>query len=70
MVYRGGGTGEPHTVFRGESEESLDEAIRAAVGAMPEDTPEGTKLVVTYIEVTTKGDPHVGAYSVLLSKGG
>jgi hypothetical protein len=69
MGYEGSGEGMAHS-YKGKSRESVDDAIRAAVGAMPEDTPEGTTLVVTRIEVTTEGDPHVGSYVVHLSPGG
>jgi flavin-binding protein dodecin len=67
MSYDGRGKGQP-IAFRGESPDSLDDAIRAAVhasGAEP-----GTRLVVTHIEVETIDDPNVGSYRVTLSAGG
>jgi hypothetical protein len=67
-MYDGKGIGRQIPSFEGQSEESLDDAIRAAVGAS--DVPEGTTLVLTHIEVTTVGDPNVGSYKVVLSKGG
>jgi hypothetical protein len=70
MEYDGEGRGfAAEQVFRGESEVSLDNALRAAVRSMPSDTPEGTRVVVLSIEVTTKGDPNIGSYSVLLGAG-
>jgi hypothetical protein len=67
MAYKGEGRGRPLTVFVGESHESLDNAIRAAVHAS--DVEEHTKLVITHIEVETVGDPNIGSYRVVLSKG-
>ena len=52
----------------GESRESLDNAIRAAVHASG--VEEGTTLVVTRIEVVTIGDPNVGSYKVTAHSGG
>jgi hypothetical protein len=67
MAYEGEGRGRPLTVFVGESNESLDNAIRAAVHAS--DVKEGTRLVITHIEVETVGDPNIGSYRVVLSQG-
>jgi hypothetical protein len=64
-MYEGYGKGREIRAFEGMSEESLDDAIRAAVGAS--DVPDGTRLVVTHIEVETVGDPNVGSYKVILS---
>ena len=66
MAYEGEGEGRA-IAFSGESRESLDNAIRAAVhasGAEP-----GTRLVITHIEVETVGDPNIGSYRVVLSQG-
>ena len=65
-MYEGKGEGRSITSFEGTSCESLDDAIRAAVGAS--DVRDGTTLVVTHVEVTTVGDPNVGSYKVILSK--
>jgi hypothetical protein len=67
MAYKGEGRSRPLTVFVGESDVSLDNAIRAAVHGS--DVEEGTKLVITHIEVETVGDPNIGSYRVVLSKG-
>ncbi len=68
MAYEGEGKGGKQISFRGTSKVSIDNALRAAVhasGAKPR-----TTFVVTHIEVTTKGDPNVGTYSVVISRGG
>ena len=66
MAYRGEGKGWVRVVEAvGESNESLDNALRAAVHASGVD--EGTTLVVTKIEVVTVGDPNVGSYKVTVS---
>ena len=67
-MYKGIGKGEPKiiTSFEGTSPESIDDAIRAAVGAS--DVPDGTTLVITHIEVKTVDDPNVGSYKVVLTK--
>lgn len=68
MPYEGEGSGRAVTAFVGVSEESLDNAIRAAVNAS--DVEPGTRLVITQIEVVTVGDPNIGSYRVVLSHGG
>ena len=67
-MYVGKGEGRSVASFEGSSPESLDDAIRAAVGAS--DVPDGTTLIVTHIEVKTVDDPNIGSYHVVLSKGG
>ena len=69
MGYEGEGYGKARIVeeFQGESRESLDNALRAAVHASG--VPDGTTLVVTRIEVVTIGDPNVGSYKVTVSDG-
>jgi hypothetical protein len=69
MAYNGEGRGErgPGNSWKGTSNVKLDNAIRAAVHASG--VPENTTFVVTEIKVTTKGDPNVGAYSVILTPG-
>ena len=67
MAYTGEGEGRLAVVAVGESRESLDNALRAAVHAT--DVPEGTTLVVTRIEVVTVGDPNVGSYKVTVAGG-
>jgi hypothetical protein len=65
-MYEGSGKGKPIiTSFEGVSTDSVDDAIRAAVGAS--DVPDGSTLVVTHLEVTTVGDPNVGSYRVVLT---
>jgi flavin-binding protein dodecin len=67
MAYSGGGNGRrlEEGIFWGRSEESLDDAIKAAVGVIPDDLAEQrTVFVVTSIEVEIVGDPDVGAYRV------
>lgn len=66
-MYEGRGTGETISI-RGESPDSIDDAIRAAVHASG--AREGTVFAVTHIEVTTIDDPNVGSYRVVLSAGG
>ena len=66
MAYEGEGIGRP-VAFSGESRESLDNAIRAAVHASGVEP--GTRLVITHIEVETIGDPNIGSYRVVLSQG-
>ena len=65
-MYEGSGEGKPIKSFEGISTESVDDAIRAAVGVA--DVPDGSTLVVTHLEVTTVGDPNVGSYRVILTK--
>jgi len=68
MAYTGEGEGRVKGVeVEGMSMDSLDNAMRAAVHASG--VEEGTTLVVTKIEVVTKGDPNVGSYKVTLSSG-
>jgi len=68
MAYEGEGEGWVKGVEAvGESRESLDNALRAAVHASG--VPDGTTLVVTRIEVVTIGDPNVGSYKVTVSGG-
>jgi flavin-binding protein dodecin len=66
MPYNGEGEGRKLGTFVGESKESLDNAIRAAV--RDTDLPEESILVVSHIEVTTVGDPNIGSYKVILSQ--
>ncbi len=66
-MYEGSGRAEPIS-FRGISEESMDDAIRAAVDASGAEP--GSRFVVTHIEVETVGDPNVGSYLVTLSPRG
>ena len=66
MAYKGEGKGRAIKAFVGESEESLDNAIRAAVHASR--VKPKTRLVVTHIEVVTVGDPNIGSYRVVLSQ--
>ena len=72
MAYNGEGRGEPGprpgNTWVGHSEVKMDNAIRAAVHASGADP--GTKFVVTELKVTTKGDPNVGTYSVILTPAG
>ena len=70
MGYEGEGIGRAkfEEVFEGESEESLDNALRAAVHASG--VKEGTKLVVTEIEIVTVGDPNIGSYKVTVKPHG
>ena len=70
MGYSGEGRGErgQGNTWVGHSSVKFDNAIRAAVhasGASP-----GTRFVVTEFEVTSKGDPNVGAYKVILTPDG
>ena len=67
-MYEGRGEGRPVASFEGVSKESLDDAIRAAVGSS--DVEDGTTLIVSHIEVTTVGDPNIGSYKVVLHHGG
>jgi flavin-binding protein dodecin len=67
MGYVGKGEGK-QVSWAGSSPDSVDDAIRAAVGAS--DVEDGTILVVTHIEVKTVDDPNVGSYHVVLSKSG
>lgn len=67
-MYEGRGQGKSVASFEGTSPDSLDDALRAAVGAS--DVPDGTTLIVTHIEVKTVDDPNIGSYHVVLSKGG
>jgi hypothetical protein len=69
MAYNGEGRGErgEGNTWVGHSQVKLDNAIRAAVHAS--DVPSGTTFVVTRLEVTTKGDPNVGAYKVIITPG-
>ena len=53
--------------YEGESPESLEDAIAAAVNTS--DVPDGTKLVLMQIEITTEDDPNVGSYRVVLGTG-
>ena len=64
MAYEGEGIGKAkfEELYEGESEECLDNALRAAVHASG--VKHGTTLIVTQIEVVTKGDPNVGSYKV------
>ena len=64
MAYKGEGKGRPVKVFEGTSEESLDNAIRAAVHASG--VRKGTTLTITHIEIVTKGDPNIGSYRVFV----
>ena len=66
MAYEGEGTGERRSedVYEGTSEECLDNAIRAAVHASG--VKHGTRLVISQIEVVTKGDPNIGSYKVIV----
>ena len=66
-MYDGQGEGKPVTAFEGISTVSVDDAIRAAVDAS--DVPDGSTLVISHIEVTTVGDPNIGSYRVVLTKG-
>ena len=66
MPYEGKGRGESYA-WKGISEESLEDAIKAAVGAS--DVEDGTMLVVTRIEVRTKGDPNAGEYHATVTRG-
>ena len=66
-MYDGQGEGQPITAFEGISTVSVDDAIRAAVNAS--DVPDGSTLVISHIEVTTVGDPNIGSYRVVLTKG-
>jgi hypothetical protein len=67
-MYDGHGRGNRITAFEGISEESLDDALRAAVNAS--DVRDGSTLVLTHLEVTTVGDPNIGSYRVILTKAG
>lgn len=68
MAYTGEGEGWVKGVEAvGESRESLDNALRAAVHASGVEAD--TTLVVTRIEVVTIGDPNVGSYKVTVSGG-
>ena len=66
-MYEGKGKGKAIKAYEGKSSESLDDAIRAAVGAS--NVKPGTTMVVTHIEVVTVGDPNVGSYKVILTAG-
>ncbi len=70
MAYEGEGKGRAkfEEVFEGESEESLDNALRAAVHASG--VEEGTRLVITQIEIVTVGDPNIGSYKVIVKPHG
>ena len=71
MAYEGEGEGRARIVemvFEGESTESLDNALRAAVHAS--NVKDGTTLVVTQIEIVTVGDPNIGSYKVTLKQPG
>jgi hypothetical protein len=66
MAYKGEGEGKLLGVeAEGVSQESLDNALRAAVHASG--VEDGTTLVVSKIEVVTKGDPNVGSYKVTVT---
>ena len=68
MAYTGEGEGRVTSVEAvGESRESLDNALRAAVHASGVEV--NTTLVVTRIEVVTVGDPNVGSYKVTVAGG-
>lgn len=68
MAYNGEGSGEkgPGNSWKGTSKQKIDNAIRAAVHASG--APDNTTFVVTEIKVTTKGDPNVGSYSVIIDQ--
>jgi hypothetical protein len=70
MGYEGEGKGRAkiEELFEGESEESLDNALRAAVHASG--VEEGTRLVITQIEIVTVGDPNIGSYKVTVKPHG
>jgi len=70
MAYEGEGVGRGKIIeeFEGESEECLDNALRAAVHASG--VKEGTRLTVTQIEVVTVGDPNIGSYKVTVRPDG
>lgn len=58
------------TVLLGRSKgdnANLHDAIAAAVNAA--NLPDQTPFVVVYSEVTSVGDPNVGAYSVVITPG-
>ena len=62
MGYSGNAKTRVLEVWEGESEESLDDALRAAVDASGVEP--GTTLVVTNIEIVTIDDPNIGSYKV------
>ena len=69
MAYDGEGEGWVKVLEAvGESEVSLDNALRAAVHASG--VPDKTTLVVTRIEIVTKDDPNIGSYKVTVSPHG
>jgi hypothetical protein len=69
MSYEGEGVGKQldEGIFWGRSEQSFDNAIRAAVGAS--NVESGTRLAVAQLQVETTGDPNVGAYLVIVQSG-
>ena len=70
MGYEGEGVAKSKVVeeFEGESSVSFDNALRAAVHASG--VEEGTKLVITKLEVVTIGDPNIGSYKVTVKPHG
>lgn len=60
-------TSEGAVTSEGRSRTDVSTAIRAAVEAYKGNE---SKLVVTRIEVTVEGDPHVGEYIVTMGPGG
>lgn len=79
MAYDGNGTGRRlgEGVYWGRSEESLQDAIAAAVNEIPDAAIKSRKgasedegearFVVSSIVVEVIGDPNVGAYSVTVT---
>ena len=60
--------GEEARAWKGVSTESLDDALKRAVGAS--DVPPGSMLIISQLAVRTEGDPNIGTYHVTVTPGG